>query len=197
MNRSSDPLIAFVGDVMLGRMVDAQIPRQAPAAFWGTARPFLRQADAVFANLECALTTATEPWRPEEKVFHFKARPEAVAILQAGNIGCVSLANNHVLDFDQAGLADTLACLDAAGIRRAGAGPTLEAAMAPAVVEAAGLRISFTALTDNEPDFAAGEGRPGVFYLDVEDRGGWEAALSAASRLAAAENPDLRISAPT
>lgn len=193
MNRSGHPVIAFVGDVMLGRMVDAQIPTQAPEAFWGTARPLLMQADAVFANLECALTPATAPWKPREKVFHFKARPAAAAILRAGAIRCVSLANNHVLDFDQVGLLDTLACLDAAGIRRAGAGPTLAAAMAPAIVEAAGLRISFTALTDNEPDSAAGEDHPGVFHLDVEDRSRWDATLSAAARLAAAESPDLRV----
>jgi poly-gamma-glutamate capsule biosynthesis protein CapA/YwtB (metallophosphatase superfamily) len=187
------PLIAFVGDVMLGRMVDEQMSRRPPWTFWGTARPLLNDADAVFANLECAITERTTPWRSEEKAFHFRARPQAVEVLRAGNIGCVSLANNHVLDFDREGLIDTIKNLDAAGIKHAGAGRNLAEAMAPAIVEAAGLRFAFTALTDNEPDFAADESRPGVFYVDVDDPGQWDPALEAAARLADAESPDLRI----
>jgi poly-gamma-glutamate capsule biosynthesis protein CapA/YwtB (metallophosphatase superfamily) len=193
VKKRNHPVLAFVGDVMLGRMVDEQIPLRAPSTFWGTARPLLVNADVVFANLECAITPATREWRPREKVFHFRARPEAVEVLRAGNIGCVSLANNHVLDFDRVGLLDTLDCLDAANIKRAGAGRTLREAMTPAIIEAGGLRISFTALTNNEPELAAGEDRPGVFYLDVEDRGRWAAALSEAASLVDAENPDLRI----
>ena len=159
--------IAFIGDVMLGRGVDELIGRNAPESFWGDVLPVLRAADAVVANLECAITAHTEPWSQTPKVFHFRARPEAVAVLRAANVRCVSLANNHTLDYQETGLLDTLSHLEAAGIRYAGAGPDLDAARAPAVIDAGGARLGVAAFTDNEPPFAAGPTGPGTGYLDI------------------------------
>ncbi|MHC4082467.1 MAG: CapA family protein [Planctomycetota bacterium] len=159
--------IAFIGDVMLGRGVDQLIGRNPPESFWGDVLPVLRSADAVVANLECAITDHDAPWDRTAKVFHFRARPEAVAVLQAANVTCVSLANNHTLDYQETGLLETLANLDAGGIRYAGAGPDLAAARATAVVDAGAVRLGVAAFTDNEPPFAAGPGRPGTSYLDI------------------------------
>jgi poly-gamma-glutamate synthesis protein (capsule biosynthesis protein) len=159
--------IAFIGDVMLGRGVDELIGPNDPESFWGDVLPVLQSADAVVANLECAITARTERWEKTPKVFHFRARPEAVAVLQAANVGCVSLANNHTLDFQETGLLDTLAHLEAARIRCTGAGPDPDAAAAIAVIDAGDLRLGVAAFTDNEPPFAAGPGRPGTNYLDI------------------------------
>lgn len=182
--------LAFIGDVMLGRLVCREIARRPPESFWGTALPVLRAADAVFANLECAVSRSTREWRRTPKVFRFGAPPEAIEVLKAAQISCVSLANNHVLDFETEGLIDTLDHLDEAGIAHAGAGRSLAEAQAPAVVEAAGLRISFTALTDNEPPFAATEERPGTFYADIEARRDWPQLLADA---APPEEADLAV----
>lgn len=174
------PTLALVGDVMLGRGVGTEIPRRPPERFWGTTLPLLRSADAVVANLECAVTDHPVAWSRTPKVFHFRAPPEAVAVLRAGNVRCVSLANNHVLDFEWAGLLDTLRHLDAAGIAHAGAGPDLAAARAPAAFDVAGLRVALVSATDNEPPFAATAGTPGTFYLDLEHDEAATAALRAA-----------------
>jgi poly-gamma-glutamate synthesis protein (capsule biosynthesis protein) len=176
--------IAFIGDVMLGRGVDELIGRNAPESFWGDVLPVLQAADAVVANLECAITARTEPWDRTHKVFHFRARPEAVAVLRAANVGCVCLANNHTLDFRETGLLETLSHLEAAGIRHAGAGGDLDAARAITVIDAGGLRLGVAAFTDNEPPFAAGPQRPGTNYLEIdgspEARGRIARALAAA-----------------
>src|SRR5262249_24064988 len=128
-------LVALVGDVMLGRGVAAEIEQRPPASFWGDALPLLRRADLVVAGLECAITHASVPWTRTPKVFHFRAPPAAVQVLRAAEIGLVALANNHTLDFEVAGLLDTIAFLDAAGIAHAGAGRNLAAARRPAIVE--------------------------------------------------------------
>jgi poly-gamma-glutamate synthesis protein (capsule biosynthesis protein) len=159
--------IAFIGDVMLGRGVNELIGVNPPDSFWGDVLPVLRQADAVVANLECAITALTEPWGETAKVFHFRARPEAAAVLQAANVQCVSLANNHTLDFRRAGLLETLSHLEGAGIPCAGAGLDLDAARAVAVIDAGELRLGMAAFTDNEPPFAAAAGRPGTSYLEI------------------------------
>lgn len=159
--------LVFIGDVMLGRGVNEEIPRKPPDSFWGDVLPILRGADAVIANLECAITQHTQEWRRTPKVFHFRADPAAVQVLCAANVRCVSLANNHILDFDHQGLVDTLKYLDAAGIHYAGAGRNISEATTPIIIDIAGLRVGMIALTDNEPDFAATKDSPGTNYLEI------------------------------
>lgn len=156
--------LVFLGDVMLGRLVNDFYDSRPPAWFWGTTLPVLQRADAVLANLECAITQRQTAWSRSAKVFHFRADPSAIAVLQAASVRFVSLANNHVLDFEVGGLEDTLAHLDRAGILHAGAGRDLAAARAPALLEVSGLRVGLLSITDNEPGFAATPTRPGTFY---------------------------------
>jgi len=162
--------LALLGDVMLGRGVNAKIGREAPTWFWGDTLATLRSADAVIANLECAITTHRRPWLRTPKVFHFRAGPEATAVLRAGRVGCVSLANNHTLDFETEGLLDTLKYLDEAGIAHAGAGAGRHEAAEPAMIAAGDMKIGFLAATDNEPPFAAGNDMPGTHYIRVNTR---------------------------
>jgi len=178
------PTVAFIGDVMLGRGVAEELPRRAPESFWGTVHPLLTSVDAVVANLECAVTDHPRRWDRTSKVFHFRAPPAAMAVLQAGNVRCVSLANNHVLDFETEGLLDTLRHLDAAGIAHAGAGPNLAAARTPAVIDAGGLKVGIIAATDNEPAFAATATEPGTNYCDFSQDPGAAADLAAAAKAA-------------
>lgn len=157
--------IAFLGDVMLGRGVAAEIDRRDPASFWGDLRPVLLASDLVVANLECAITSHPVPWTRTRKVFHFRAPPRAVEVLRAAGVRAVSIANNHILDFEEAGLRDTLRHLDAAGIAHAGAGENLARAAEPAIVDIGGWKIGIVAFTDNEPGWAARPDRPGTSFL--------------------------------
>ncbi|MHB8840867.1 MAG: CapA family protein [Candidatus Aquicultor sp.] len=158
--------LAFVGDVMLGRGVDEEIEHRKPEYFWGTTLPVLRSADAVIANLECAITDHTIEWQGPPKAFYFRASPKAIDVLRAANIRCVSLANNHILDFEEQGLSDTLQYLDEAGISHAGAGKNLDEARRPAIINVNGIALAIIAATDNEPDFAA-NANPGTNYIEI------------------------------
>jgi hypothetical protein len=131
----------------------------------------LRNADAVFANLECAITAHALPWSRTPKVFRFRASPESTAIRRAADVRWVGLASNDSMDFEPAGLLDTLAHLDAAGIAPAGVGRDLAEAKAPSLVAAEHLRFGLLALTGNEAPFAAGEGRPGTWYTPIMTTG--------------------------
>jgi poly-gamma-glutamate synthesis protein (capsule biosynthesis protein) len=82
-------------------------------------------------------------------------------------VSCVTLANNHALDFEAEGLLDTLALLDEAEIAHVGAGPDVPAARSPAVLEAAGLRLAVIGATDHPEEFAATAERPGVAFADL------------------------------
>jgi poly-gamma-glutamate synthesis protein (capsule biosynthesis protein) len=152
---------------MVGRGVSAALAQRHPESFWGSVLPSLLSADAVFANLECAITDRRQPWQKMPKGFHFRADPAAVGILRAARIRCVSLANNHTLDFGEEGLLDTVRHLDSAGIRHGGAGSSLAEADEPVVLDVAGLKLGFIAFTDNQPVFAAGPAQPGTNYLTI------------------------------
>jgi poly-gamma-glutamate synthesis protein (capsule biosynthesis protein) len=161
--------LAIVGDVMLGRLVSEQISRRPPESFWGDTLPVLQAADAVIVNLECAISARGSEWARTPKVFHFRAEPGAIRVLKAARVTYASLANNHVLDFEEPALLDTLRLLDEAGIARAGAGTDLVEARRAARFEAGGISISAFSVTDNEPPFAASATRPGVCYVEPED----------------------------
>jgi poly-gamma-glutamate capsule biosynthesis protein CapA/YwtB (metallophosphatase superfamily) len=159
--------LAFVGDVVLARGLNAMMARRSPESFWGNVLPLLYSADAVIANLECAVTKQTRHWQKSPKMFYLRADPCAIEVLRAARIRCVSLANNHTLDFGEEGLRDTLSYLDAAGIQHTGAGRDLAEAAEPAMIDAAGLRVAILSFTDNEPSFAAGRDHPGTNYLEI------------------------------
>ena len=174
--------LAFGGDVMLGRLMNDFVRREGVLYPWGDVRPLLRAADLTLANLECVIAEAGEPWTRTPKVFHFRADPAAVEVLQAAGIDCVSLANNHSLDFQEAGLLETIERLDAGGIAHAGSGRDLDEARRPAWLEARGLRVAVLSFTDNEPPFAAGDSSPGTNYVEI----GPEALTLAQAGIAAA-----------
>ncbi|MER3412240.1 MAG: poly-gamma-glutamate biosynthesis protein, partial [Thermoleophilia bacterium] len=56
------------------------------------------------------------------RVFHFRAPPQAVEVLALLGVDCVTLANNHALDFGPQALLDTFSFLEEAGIAWVGAG---------------------------------------------------------------------------
>ena len=186
--------LALVGDVMLGRGVDAAARHMRAHDMWGDVLPLLWEADLRIANLECALTRHVQPWVRTWKMYHFRADPAAVRFLQAARIDACSLANNHVLDFEARGLVDTLRTLEAAGIRHAGAGADSSAATEPVLLEAGGAspcRVALLAFTDNEPAFAAGEQHPGTNYLEVSLDDATLARVAAAIGRARAAGADL------
>src|SRR3712207_5695464 len=127
--------LALTGDVMLGRGVNETLPDVRPVELWGDVLPLLSSADLRIINLECAITEHKRPWSRTPKVFHFRADPLAVEVLQAARVDACSLANNHTLDFEEQGLLDTLAHLKTAGIRYVGAGRNLEEAARPVLLE--------------------------------------------------------------
>jgi poly-gamma-glutamate capsule biosynthesis protein CapA/YwtB (metallophosphatase superfamily) len=183
--------IAFGGDTMLGRLVAERIAERGPGVIWGNILRDLWSADLLCVNLECALTTRTERWLDgQRKAFYFGAHPRAVEALHIAGVDLVSLANNHVLDFREAGLRETVATLDAAGIAHAGAGSDLAAAACPGRIDADGLRVAVVAFTDHPDEWAAGLASAGTNHLRISS-GADHPAVVRRALAAAREGADL------
>lgn len=128
-----------------------------------------READFFLLNLECCISERGEPWPDERKPFFFRAPPIAVETLVSLGVDCVTLANNHALDFGFVALEDTLTYLEGAGIASVGAGLDRERARAPAVFEISGSRLAVFGVTDHPGDYAATDDRPGVAFADLRE----------------------------
>jgi poly-gamma-glutamate capsule biosynthesis protein CapA/YwtB (metallophosphatase superfamily) len=160
--------VALAGDTMLGRSVAQTLTRTPPQALVASeVRATLAQADLVVLNLECCISERGRPWPAPGKPFFFRAPPRAVELLVLLGTDCVTLANNHALDYGVDALTDTLEYLAAAGIAAVGAGADLERAQRPVTLAAGGLRVAVVGATDHPPDFAAGPDRPGVAFADL------------------------------
>jgi poly-gamma-glutamate capsule biosynthesis protein CapA/YwtB (metallophosphatase superfamily) len=160
--------LALAGDTMLGRKVAEALDSTPPAGLVDPALvDALHEADLVVLNLECCISERGERWPDPRKPFFFRAPPRATELLGLLGVNCVTLANNHALDYGREALLDTFEHLRAAGIPWVGAGPDVEAARAPAVLTAAGFRLAVVGVTDHPADYAAGDDEPGVAYADL------------------------------
>lgn len=183
--------LAAAGDVMLSRNVGKAIDENGLEWPFGLVGERLGEADVTYCNLESPLGTSGEPL-PGKGIW-FRASPKTVTCLTGAGIDVVSLANNHILDYDSPCLLETIDILDSHGIAHAGAGEDMAAARAPAIVEVpvrTGLldprapagdgvfRVAFLSYTEfAKPDlfwdvtyrrtFLAGEGVPGCAPLDM------------------------------
>lgn len=160
--------LGFTGDVMLGRLVNDIQQTRPPPAVWGTIHDCLIALDGLFINLECCLSRQGDKWTRTHRPFHFRADPAwAIPALEAVGVDWACLANNHVLDYGEVALADTLDELDRSGIAHAGAGMTAADAWEPVRVSVGELEIALIAFTDNTPEYAADAATPGTARVDI------------------------------
>ncbi|MGB9117961.1 MAG: CapA family protein [Bradyrhizobium sp.] len=156
--------------VSLAEQANGPIPRRAePAYVWGAALDELdrMRPDARIINLETAITRSDDYAR---KGINYRMSPENADCLSAANIDCCVLANNHVLDWGQSGLLQTLAVLERLKIKAAGAGRNAFEAAAPATLDLANkarvLVFSFGSVTSGIPrSWAATTDIPGINLL--------------------------------
>lgn len=157
------------GDVMLGRLAKESILRYGAAYPLGPVAGRMRAADLTVVNLECAITASQQRWPWAPKAFYFGAPPAAAEALAEAGVDMVSLANNHVLDFDVDGLRDTLRFLRRHKIRHAGAGKNASEAIAPALAGCKDVTFGMAAFCNHQDDFAAADDCPGIAYIDFDD----------------------------
>jgi poly-gamma-glutamate capsule biosynthesis protein CapA/YwtB (metallophosphatase superfamily) len=159
--------LALAGDTMLGRGVAEAIARGQRRLLDSDVVAIAADADVFLLNLECCISERGQPWPAPGKPFFFRAPPRAGELLAGWGVDCVSIANNHALDYGHLALLDTLDHLRALGIAYAGAGADLEEARAPRWLDVGDRRVAVIAATDHPADFAATPDRAGVAYADL------------------------------
>lgn len=186
----------FGGDVAFGRRFlettepltpRDQMPADDPDAFIqvsdpepgtrDTARfikPYFSSADWSVLNFETPVTDDPSTAHPT-KAFAFFTLPGSLPALPWLGVDYVSLGNNHVYDYLEDGLVDTLFHLQAAGIPSSGAGLTADEAFAPYRTTLGGHPYSFISAnsvsgSQHAIDYVAGDGKGGAADLRDTDR---------------------------
>jgi poly-gamma-glutamate capsule biosynthesis protein CapA/YwtB (metallophosphatase superfamily) len=155
--------LAFAGDVHFEGPIGTEL-RSAPNLVLASISPVLRRADLAVVNLETAVTTHGAP---TAKTFVFRAPPSAFAALSAGGVDVASMANNHGLDYGEAGLRDSLAAARQYRFPVVGIGLNAEQAYRPFRRTIKGQRIALIGATQVLDDelisaWTAGPGKPGL-----------------------------------
>lgn len=124
----------------------------------------MNDADIMMINNEFTYSTRGEPLAGKD--YTFRADPKRVALLETFGTDIVSLANNHVYDYGEDALIDTIDTLEEAGIPYVGAGKDLKDAMRPVYFVANGKKIAIVSATQIERSLnytkEATETTPGV-----------------------------------
>ncbi|MGL4740620.1 MAG: CapA family protein [Sarcina sp.] len=91
---------------------------------------FMKNVKDIFANDDYTIVNLENPFtksnakanKGEGRVFHFKGDPRLVKVLTSGSIEGVTIANNHIYDYGNAGYQDTIKTLKDEGIEYCGEG---------------------------------------------------------------------------
>lgn len=108
----------------------------------GIVRALVKDADLAIANHEQPTPTN---WTYHLQGLRFSGKPDLTRVFTRAGIDFMSLANNHIRDYGDAGVINTLKTLDKYGIRHAGAGPNVKAAARPAYLEVKGVTVGIVA----------------------------------------------------
>ena len=171
--RSEQPVpevttLAAVGDIMLGRRVGAR-HRADPGTPLKPLAKRLAGAEITVGNFESTLSAAGSPTQGGDS---FAASPRVRSALRAAGFDLLSLANNHVGDYGDNALRQTLASFDSGKIKTVGAGRNLAAARRPVIIERDGVRVGFLAVDSIGESPAATRTRAGTNRLNMPPRTG-------------------------
>ncbi|SDH28616.1 poly-gamma-glutamate synthesis protein (capsule biosynthesis protein) [Pseudobutyrivibrio sp. 49] len=139
--------ISFANDVATTEYMDHQI-NGITDCFSEDLLEEMRSADIMMINNEFAYTTRGAAL--EGKAYTFRGDPSRVSLLEELGVDIVSVANNHVFDYGETGLKDTLDTLEDAKMPYVGAGRNLEEAKKPVYFIAAGKKIAICSATQIE-----------------------------------------------
>jgi len=139
-----------VGDIMMGSHFPSSNylpPNNDCAPLLDPVKHILNDADVTFGNLEgCFLDEGkvVKQCKDTTKCYAFKMPSKYVSCLTEGGFDVVSLANNHVGDFGDAGRVNTINLLDSVGIHFGGllSHPTV-------IFERNGTKFGFCAFSPN------------------------------------------------
>jgi len=146
----SNITLNITGDLFLGRKLESIAIKDPISLFDEKVLDLFQKSDLNILNLESPLTTAGDIDKIEKTGPNLKAAPETIGVLKVLNTNLVTLANNHIYDYGDKGLSDTLELCKNHGIDTVGAGLNLDAAKQIFFKEFGAVSIAIVNIAENE-----------------------------------------------
>ncbi|UFK97101.1 CapA family protein [Kaistella faecalis] len=121
--------------------------------------------DYAIVNLECPVTLSDRKIEKTGPCIKTE-NTEALRALQFAGFNLLTLANNHILDYDEQGVIDTVENAKKFGFATIGAGKNIEEAKKPVIKDLKGIKIGFINIAENE-FCAADHNAAGAHTLDL------------------------------
>ena len=166
-------VITAVGDTMIGRTFNQILDNNLLKNVWGNTKKIFDTSHLVFANLETTLSDGNPKNKMPDKVFNYFLKPQYAGILRDIEIDYVSLANNHILDYQNPGAKETQKTLDSLNIHYSGFGKNLHNARRPAIFKIKLIpdisvkynRIAVFSAADHYKEWQSTPNQPGIWYI--------------------------------
>jgi poly-gamma-glutamate capsule biosynthesis protein CapA/YwtB (metallophosphatase superfamily) len=127
---------------------DVLLKSAAEKSILGDLFETIYNADFSITNLECPLTKSIKKIKKIGP--NLKAPPGMASLLKDSGFNLITIANNHIYDYGQQGLSDTLDTLQRYGLSYVGAGLSLQEAQKPFYVEIKGIKLAIVNFTEVE-----------------------------------------------
>lgn len=153
----------FLGDICPDNNFRSLFNERSTGAFKGDAVDYFKQHQFVIANLECPATSSRRSITKTGP--NITALPGDITVLKSAGINNLAMANNHILDFGNEGVVETLDVCHKEHIKTVGCGMNKEAADKPLVISQDGLKVAILAFAEEEFNLAT-ESQPGAAHFD-------------------------------
>ena len=167
---------------IVGQSLIEHDPRDYLDAPLSSVVPILAETDAVFTNLEVAVSGPGCDCVPTRNDVYFHgAEPDVLDFLGEIGVSLLALSNNHSWDYGPEGIVSTIAEAEARGLAHSGTGSNISEATAPAYLELSDFRLGLVSMASvNSPEEAgATDSRAGVNMLHPGDLADWDRNISA------------------
>jgi poly-gamma-glutamate capsule biosynthesis protein CapA/YwtB (metallophosphatase superfamily) len=167
---------------IVGQALIEHDPRAYLEAPLSSVVPILGAADAVFTNLEVAISgPGCSCVRTRDDVFFHGAEPDVLDFLGEIGVSLLALSNNHSWDYGTEGILSTIMEAEARGLIHAGTGTNISEAAAPAYLDLGDFSLGLVSMaTVNLPEEArATDSRAGINMLDPGDSADWDRNIAA------------------
>ncbi|KAF0819668.1 MULTISPECIES: CapA family protein [unclassified Cytobacillus] len=115
--------MTMVGDVMMGRHVEEVTKRHGADYLFRHVKPYFDASDYVSGNFEHPiLKDDVNKYEKAEKSIHLRTDMDAIHAVKNAGFTVMNLANNHLMDYGEEGLRDTLDVFDRYNMEYVGGG---------------------------------------------------------------------------
>jgi len=158
--------ILITGDFYTGNRIESLIEKNKFHRIFNDFLPIIKNQDISITNLESPITLSTSTI--EKTGPSLKALPGTAEALKFAEFKAVTLANNHIMDYGELGLGDTIKALDKNDLKYFGAGMNKAKASQPLTYSSKNQTIALISIAENEWSSTTGN-HPGTNPLDPID----------------------------